>query len=1179
MLLNVFLIALIVSTAESPSSGRSPQRLFERMTLLGTAGRLEMLQSMESGYRPLSGASGPWEGAPGLSSLVEGDLALVRVWRPLTPTDLARLLRCGLWPTGRALSSDAFVALVEGETDVAGLAHSGFARSVEAWDARLSPRAPPSGWTGWLNLLLHPESEPPVNAESLPGGWCRIPCSAAEAPHLASGPGVLRAEWETARQAEDMALQEPDDSREMLGCRWIWNYYGGAGTRVGVYDTGVWSGHPDLQPAVVAGPPDSSGHGTAVCGAIASRGQVELDCQYDGAGMGRQTDIYVIGRPASPAPAQFYEAMWEILGNGCFAANNSWGAEPSGYDMFCEYADAAADSGLAMICAVGNSGPSGPVMSPAAAKNVFSVGAVTYVPDGSEVGAVASYSSHGPTSGAARLAPWIMAPGGAFTADSMARGVVTTNARLGGQWLDDPDDRWPGEDSYTRRAGTSMAAALVSGALSLCRQKYQDLVHPEDLMALAAASAIPLKANTGDPLSGYATVAAGYGLLDPVHLTGSYFSEEVDRPLWAYDVALEGQPVEDWTFYVPSGAEWISVALAYCDLPGEAVPGEVAVRVDLDLEVESPAGDVYTHVLPAGVSAESPLERLVVEDPQGGVWTARAVATSWADPGNPVEEEVYALAAYSIFRDPAVSILVDSVPRPDTTIVAAPSSQLELPLMIRNSGGYVVAGASMWLESPEGFSAGRMDVPVFFDNIIYDGRSSRERLCTLQTPGVPDTFNLAYHVVTANRGLPEYVEPFTVILEYPNLTVSQASPSESPPFGVGQWVEMSFVVSNEGTGPASPSRLNVYLAENPDSLADAVLVDSVSVPVLEGSESWAAVVPYTFTYFDLGTRYVVAVADADGQVEESDETDNVSVYGPFDVTGDLAPPSDLGAESGHDGLVPLTWAPPQPPAAAVSPGMRHPFGAGRLTERGGKGLVQYRIYRSTTPVGPEPDAIAELPATDSTYADSLVSNGVTYYYWATGIYENPHGESPLSNMASATPQGPSGSVAGTVSDVYTGRLIPDAAVSVEDLGLTEYTGADGQYTLPDLPVGPVPVSVSLDGYQTARDTAMVAADSTVVLDFGLLYDVGEGMKVIPSPFTPNGDGINDVAWFLWPAMEDRRVEVRIFDLEGVPLREVSGIQPSWDGTDDDGRDVPGGLYVYYAQSGGRSVSGLVCLAR
>jgi gliding motility-associated-like protein len=230
-------------------------------------------------------------------------------------------------------------------------------------------------------------------------------------------------------------------------------------------------------------------------------------------------------------------------------------------------------------------------------------------------------------------------------------------------------------------------------------------------------------------------------------------------------------------------------------------------------------------------------------------------------------------------------------------------------------------------------------------------------------------------------------------------------------------------------------------------------------------------------------------------------------------------------------------------------------------------------------VGPESEPIAEVPATDLAYTDSLVSNGITYYYWATGIYEDPYGESPLSEMASATPQGPSGSVTGTVSDVYTGRLIPDAAVSVEDLGLTEYTGDEGQYTLPDLPVGPVPVAVTLEGYRPARDTVTVVADSTVVLDFGLLYDVGEGMKVIPSPFTPNGDGINDVAWFIWPAMEGRRITVRVYDLQGVPLREISGTQPFWDGTDDDGGEVPGGLYVYYAESGGRSVSGLVCLAR
>ena len=1177
MLFKVLLAALLTTTAETPSVGTSPTHPFARLTAMDQAGRIDALEAMEDGYRPLSLATGPWEGGS-LSGVIEGGLVLVRVWRPLTPADLAELLRCGLWPTGYAPSPDAFVAAVESAPDPGRLASAGFARAASPYTAELARRSPPRGWTGHLNLLAATGFEAPSGWQRLPGGWHRAACSAAEAPRLAATPGVLQAEWEERRPAEALAMQEPDDSREMLNCRWIWSYYSGSGTRVGVYDTGVWSAHPDLGPAVISGPPDSSGHGTAVCGAIAARGNVELDCRYNGRGMGLRAGLYVLGRPSSPTPAEFLEAMYGLQSAGCFAANNSWGVTPSGYDLYCQYADAAADSGLTIVCAAGNNGAAGPVMSPAAAKNVFSVGAVTYVPDSVGIGYVTGYSSRGPTQGAARLSPWILAPGGSFTADSMARGVVTTNARLDGEWLDDPDDRWPEEDSYTRRAGTSMAAALVSGALSLCRQKYEELVHPEDLMALAAASAIPLKANTGGPLSGYATTAAGYGLLDPVHLTGSYFAEEVDRPLWVYDTALEGQPAEEWTFYVPSGAEWLSVALAYCDVPGEATPGDVAVRVDLDLEVESPDGDVYTHQLPSGVSAESPLERLVVEEPQTGVWHARAAHDGWADPGNPAEEEVYSLAAYSVFRNPDVSILVDSVPRPDTTIVAAPAAELELPLMIRNSGGYVVAGASMWVETPPGFTGGRLDSPIFFDNIVYAGREARERYFTLQTPNVADTFDLAYHVITANRGLEEYVEPFTVVLEYPDLTVSPGSPEEPPPFGVGAELEWSFVVSNQGAGPAAASDLDIYLAQDPDSLEQAVLVDTLSVPQIDGYGSWAAVVPYRFTYFDLGTRYMVAVADADSQVVESDETDNVSVYGPFEVSGELAPPSDLQAVSGNDGFVPLSWSPPEPPdttrrgrrAAAPLPGPRRVAG---------KGLVQYRIYRSVSPVGPGEQPIAELPATDTTYVDSLVSNGVTYYYWATGVYADPSGESPLSNVASATPQGPNGAITGTVTDVYTGRLIPDVAVSIEELGITEYTGSEGTYTIPDVPVGPVPMVVSLEGYRTARDTVMVAEDSTTVADFGLYYDIGQGMKVIPSPFTPNGDGVNDVAWFVWPAMEGNRITVTVFDLEGVPVRELEAQQPSWDGRDEAGAEVPGGLYVYWAEAAGRSVSGLVCVAR
>jgi hypothetical protein len=75
--------------------------------------------------------------------------------------------------------------------------------------------------------------------------------------------------------------------------------------------------------------------------------------------------------------------------------------------------------------------------------------------------------------------------------------------------------------------------------------------------------------------------------------------------------------------------------------------------------------------------------------------------------------------------------------------------------------------------------------------------------------------------------------------------------------------------------------------------------------------------------------------------------------------------------------------------------------------------TSYNVKRSTTSGGPYSTIANNV--TGTSYTDSAVSGGTTYYYVVSGV--NPQGESPNSNQASATPVAP-GSGTGLQGNYY-----------------------------------------------------------------------------------------------------------------------------------------------------------------
>ncbi|MCK5131080.1 MAG: S8 family serine peptidase [Candidatus Sabulitectum sp.] len=1140
--MTVFSILLLAffSTADYPVTESIDLLTLEDLSLMGNEDRQSLLRESDSHYISIStdNVSGPLltgsiPGSP-------GDLVLVEVYRSLTPYDLAVLDQAGLWPVGFAPAENSFVAVIGENPAVVALRGSGFARTIAKWSWEDAVLPGDRHWTGGWLVRMAPGFIPPGGTAMLDQWW------------LVSTPveqGALSAVPDRSQTAYSHSLDaQADDSRQVTGLPDLWTYYTGLGVRVGVLDTGVWSEHPDLAGAVIVGPVDTDGHGTAVCGVIASRGDVDLECEFNGSGGAPDVRLYVIRRPESMTAAQFAGFYTEFFSNDCFILNNSWGFDGStSYDEFCQIVDTHARSGGISIFSSGNNPAPGAIPSPAISRNAITVGAVSFLPDNGGNVFVASYSGRGPTADG-RLKPEILAPGGEYFESTMQNGVATTNAQYGGQWLDDPLNRWPGEPSYTRFTGTSMAAAFVSAALAICEEKYGELFNPEDAMAIIAACAIPLKSNTGSPESGYATATSGYGLLDGYHLPGTYFSEEVDRLLWINGVVVEGAGFRQWTLYVPAYTSWISLGLGYSDVPS-ASPD---IQVDLDITLISPTSVEYNYQLPSGVTSQSPIERIVVESPEPGAWTVRVSGISWADPGNPSEQQQFSIAVYRFARDPELTI---SFPV-DTTIYAPPGGELTIPVSVVNSGGYVAVGAWATLNPPEEFS-GDVNIPAFLGNLVYKSSTASAEF-KLQCPNQSGTHIVDVVAGAGNRGLDDASSQFTIVLAYPDLSVSIASPDTPPPFAVGQNVGFSVIVSNDGEGPSPATQLAYYITHDPDTLFQPVVL--FDVPPLESGETASFKGSYRFTYFDTGSRYQISVVDPDGLVIEHDETNNSSVYGPFNVTGEFAPPQNLVAESGNDGFIPLTWDPPE---STVD----------------GRGISSYRIYRSISPLAPEPDHIAEFSTDTVAWADSQVVNGIAYYYWATCVYTDPNGESDYGNMASATAQGPTGSLGGILTDVYTGRNLADIVVSIFGLGVTAATDNTGYYYFEEVPVGFVPLQVDQDPYLVFSDTALVEENLYTEFNIGLIREFSLRMTVIPTPFTPNGDGINDTASFVWLAAEGATINLIILNIEGVPVRNIASSEPVWDGRDNVGSAVPSGIYIFHAMAPAGEVTGTVCVAR
>jgi len=113
-----------------------------------------------------------------------------------------------------------------------------------------------------------------------------------------------------------------------------------------------------------------------------------------------------------------------------------------------------------------------------------------------------------------------------------------------------------------------------------------------------------------------------------------------------------------------------------------------------------------------------------------------------------------------------------------------------------------------------------------------------------------------------------------------------------------------------------------------------------------------------------------------------------------------------------------------------------------------------------------------------------------------------------------------------------------------------------------------------------------------VLDTSICFFVEQiaGCRVFPNPFTPNGDGINDIAVFTYEKMYTKDCEIHIYDIHGVEVwsKSIAALTDpfdysirSWDGRDKNRKPLPQGVYMWVIkqQDGEVICTGTVVIAR
>ncbi|HNX00122.1 MAG TPA: YCF48-related protein [Candidatus Cloacimonadota bacterium] len=286
------------------------------------------------------------------------------------------------------------------------------------------------------------------------------------------------------------------------------------------------------------------------------------------------------------------------------------------------------------------------------------------------------------------------------------------------------------------------------------------------------------------------------------------------------------------------------------------------------------------------------------------------------------------------------------------------------------------------------------------------------------------------------------------------------------------------------------------------------------------------------------------------------------------------PPTALSGTPGNASVA-LTWSAPRALDKSASTGKPQ-------MERS---LSGYKVYRGGS-------FLANVAAGTLTYTDNTVTNGTAYTYYVTAVYSNPDGESAASNSVTVTPQAP--------------VLNPPANLTAQQVGSNVVLNW----------VNPVPAAGTtllwINIYRNNTFVTNIAANLTTWTDENVAngqytykisagYQEGESAISNEEVITAVEDQVTVTATALLGAYPNpfkgttsihyqvkgtQPVTVEIYNIRGQHVRtllqdaKANGLNTiTWNGTDENNRSVPVGVYFYKMKSGNYSSTKKVILLK